>query len=244
MDRDRLLKHYLLLAHGAMGGAKYYRRVIGLVGQSSIVAYWPLWEAGGATAYDIVHGRNGTYSGPLPGQAGIGDGRTSAYFDGVNDLADVYSAGLSGAFNGEEGTFAMWGIVENAGVWADGASRYMGYFYVDGGNRIFINKSTVASQMTAYYIAASTTKVRTITLSTAGWFHAAITWTKAGDAVKAYINGVQQGATLTALGAWAGSIGQATLSTVSSPWQGRLAHGMICSRALSAGELAKIVSLA
>ena len=65
------------------------------------IAYWPLSEASGTTIVDASgNARNGAYTAVTLGQAGIGDGRTSASFDGSTSFGDLYSASLAGAFNG------------------------------------------------------------------------------------------------------------------------------------------------
>lgn len=62
-------------------GKKYHKKVLG-VAPSLMQAYWPLWEAAGASTVKdhSPNGVDGTPSNVLFGLRGIGDGYTSAQF--------------------------------------------------------------------------------------------------------------------------------------------------------------------
>ena len=98
-------------------GAEYADKILGY----SPIAYWPLWEADGSTAEDISgNGFDGAYVDVTLGADGIGDGRTCPLFDGAAGYMNAFSTGLRDAFNGAEGSFAIWAKVFNVGVWTDG----------------------------------------------------------------------------------------------------------------------------
>jgi hypothetical protein len=60
-------------------------------------------EPAGAISIDQSNnGRNGAYTGVTLGATGIGDGRTSATFDGATSYNNIYSAALNTAWNGAE----------------------------------------------------------------------------------------------------------------------------------------------
>ena len=99
-----------------LAGGGYSDKVLGY----SPIAYWPLWEASGATAEDISgNGFDGAYTGVTLGQEGIGDGNTCPLFDGANDYVDIYSAGFAGALMRLRVPLTGWMKVFNAGVWTD-----------------------------------------------------------------------------------------------------------------------------
>lgn len=230
------------------GGANplaYTNKVIAL----NPIAYWPLAEASGTVMTDESgNGRNGAYraSGePLLGQTGIGDGRTAALFDGTNDYANAFSASTQAAFNGPEGTIALWFKAGGAGVWTDATDRRLAQFRVDANNRAYLQRSTTNNVITANYIAGGTAKaVNFTTAAPTTWQHFAMTWSKTADQMIAYVNGVQVGAIQTGLGTWAGSL--ATTLTVlgasdtsgSNPWSGSEAHTAVWALALSAAQVA------
>lgn len=225
-----------------------YWQGITSVQPASLLAYWPLFEPSGTVVTDMSdNGRNGTYTAVTLGQAGIGDGRTSASFDGSTSYANVYSAGLASAFNGPAGTITAWARVANAGIWTDNALHRIATFGADANNRVLLRKDGL-NDLRWTYIAGSTSKEVALVTTTTAWFHSAITWDKAADAVKVYFNGAQTGSTQTGLGTWAGSLANNTTvigaasTSPSGVWSGRLAHVGLWSVALSAQEVASLVS--
>src|SRR5690606_5752641 len=50
------------------------------------------------------------------------------------------------------------------------------------------------------------TTVSKTTLTTNDWFHMALTWDANTDEMRAYFNGIQEGATQTSLGSWSGAL--------------------------------------
>lgn len=220
---------------------RYTNRVLTL----GPIAYWAMGETGGTAALDAtVNARNGIYTGVTLGLSGIGDGRSAATFDGATSYNNIYSAGLAGAFNGQLGSVIIWGKVSAAGVWTDGTARRLIYLAADTNNRVSLVKAAANNEIDWLYVAGATSKSAGITsFSPSGAFCAGLTWDKAGDAVKFYVNGVQSGATQTGLGTFAGSLAAATtligaISTApANVWSGILAHGAIFNRALTAAEM-------
>lgn len=249
-------KRFWPLLHPVLFGQTYHRKVLNMFG-SSIVAYWPLWEASGAAApLDISgNGYNGAYGAttakPTPGAAGIGDGHTSTSFDG-GDLINVYSLGLAGAFSGVAGTLLAWGKVSGSGVWTDGTQRFIARLVADDNNYVFIDKRTTSNNLRVLYSAGGTAKGVTTTYSATGWFHYGVTWDKnagASGQLKVYINGAQSGTTQTSLGTWAGTLSAtnaaigATGSGGGSNWSGWLAHVLLLDRAATSAEVAKVATV-
>jgi hypothetical protein len=206
---------------------RWYGRKVLTTSRSALIAYWPVLEASGTTAKDLSgNGRNGTITGVDLAQPGIGDGRTAGYFDGTNDYINIHSAGLNTAFNGQEGTVGLWLKVPSA-AYTDGTSRLALSFRVDGNNNLDIRKSASNNFVTFNYAAGGTSKSVAHATSSTLWMHLLMTFSKSGDAMKAYVLGVQSGSTQTALGSWTGNLSafnttigaiSTTPSNVSNGW--------------------------
>lgn len=209
------------------------------------IQYLTQTDLSGSVALDSSpFARNGAYTGVTLGQAGIGDGLTSAGFDGATSFDNAFSASLAAAFSGAQGSFVTWGAVANPGVWLDGVTRRIILFQVDANNRIGINKSASNNEVDWLMVAGGVSKSGGITsFNPLGFFSAGLTWDKANDQVKFYINGTQSGPTLTGLGVFAGSLSATqtiigSLSTAAAQvWNGSLAHLATFNRTLSASEM-------
>src|SRR3990167_2761998 len=168
---------------------------------------------------------------PTMGAEGIGDGRTAFSLDG-GDFVNVYSSALAAAFDGAKGWLLKWVRITDAAVWADASIRLFVSLFVDANNWVRLSKGTVANQIRFRYEAGGTLEDVTDTSLAAStdWFLMGITWDKAADQVKAYLNGAQVGATQTGLGTWAGSLSEGTLGSFhdgTSFHKGLLAHGAV-----------------
>jgi len=207
------------------------------------IAYWPMAEPSGTTALDASgNGRTGTYTGVTLGVTGIGDGRTAASFDGATSKNNVFSASLAAAFGSAEGSIILWAKVSAVGVWSDGIVRRFITLQVDANNRAYIEKVAGANTFGINYVAGGTAKNRNRVTTTVAYFHVTMTWSKSNDRAIMYFNGVQEGATLTALGTWVGTIVNtntnvgANATTPTSVWSGSLAHAAVFARELTAAE--------
>lgn len=228
----------------ALLGKLPYRDRVLQTQPASLLAYWLLGEASGTTITDRSgNGRTGTYTGVDLGQAGIGDGGTTPFFDGVNDYGNVQGASLAAAFNGAAGTIAVW--VNAQTFWADSVARRIWQLQADASNSVILLK-TSTNNLQWFYTAGGTAK--SVTLSGAAFldrfYHFALTWDKAADQMKAYIDGIQTGATQTGLGTWAGTptlnILGASSTVPAGPWKGKLAHAAVWSVAHTPAEIARL----
>lgn len=230
-----------------LGGWKYYKKVLGTA-PANLIAYWPLWDASGSVATDISgNALHGAYVSVTLGQPGIGDGRTCPLFDGINGYVNIWSAGLASAFNGAEGTLAIWCKVYNAGVWTDASYRCLAVLRSDGNNQVRLFKQNTDNDLYAAWIAGGGWYGRTVASGgPAGWFHFAITWDKAGDLVRVYFNGTQIGTDQTGLGTYAGAMTDAFIGEYAasdSLWNGYLAHAAIWTTPLSAAQIAFLANV-
>jgi len=106
-----------------------------LVLSTDPIAYWPLGERFGSTAYDVLGNEfNGAITGCTLGALGIGDGLTSMFFDAINDYIDIYSAGLDAAFDGNEGSVMIW-LFPSEEMWPTVTNRLLVNLYEDNNNR-------------------------------------------------------------------------------------------------------------
>jgi len=238
------------MRHRAREFVQYHERVLA----TDPIAYWPLDEKQGTVAYDWVSGRsvgaqNGAHTGVTLYQPGIGDGRTSPLYDGVNDYTNIHSAAFVAAFNGAEGTAAIWARVNAAGVWTDGQTRMAFYIAVDGNNRVTVGKSALNNTIFWTYTAGGVNLAPTNASTSTDWMHMAVKWSKrAGESgeMRGYLNGAQPGATQINLGVWAGALNNTTTvigaqSTVPALiWLGWLGHCAVWDRALSAATIADL----
>ncbi len=229
------------------GGAGYAIKVL----KYSPIAYWPLWEAAGGVAECLVNpAQNGAYTGVTLGQPGIGDGNTCPLFDGATDFVDIFTAGLQGAFDGAEGTLMVWAKVFNVGVWTDAADRFLFRLEVDGNNYVFCAKTITNNRLFFRYTAGGVVEAQAVGgLTTIKWMCLGMTWSKLAGVngeVKYFFDGVQQGATDTALGVWAGNLAAATTVIGTSDtaplnlWHGWLAHAAVWDVALTPTEMAEL----
>lgn len=234
----------------SMGGgaatAGYFQKVLA----TGPLVYFPQWEAAGIVSDELVNSWDGAYTGVTLGQPGIGDGNTSPWFDGVNDLNNIWTAALVAAFNSGEMTLMVWAQVNAVGVWTDGSFRHVISITVDVNNLTWIRRANINNRLGYEYRAggvASTVNLNGV--AAVDWMHLAITCSVSAPPtgeVRAYFNGVQTGATQVGLGAWAGlPIATHTLigaynTTPSNIWHGWLAHGAVWTRALAPGEIANL----
>lgn len=232
---------------GNLFNFEYAKKVKGICG-TSLIGYWPNWDKG-STAFDFSGRKHhGTHTGVTLGQPGIGDGRMSGLYDGVNDFTNVYSAALAAAFNSQELTIFAHIRMLAAGVWTDSTVRYIARIAVNGSNEVNIRRGTTNNQMVSEYVAGGTTKG--VSLSSVGprldFFSWGITVSKSANQVKVFYQGLQTGATQTSLGTWAGElsttqccIGSANI-TPSGVTSGFIQHVILCNAALPPAAIAEL----
>lgn len=244
---------YVVPGGGSLGvdTFAYTNKVLAL----SPIAYWPLAETSGVTALDASgNGRNGTYRnsagalvGVTLGNAGIGDGRTAAAFNGSTGYCNIYSVSLNGAFTGGENTVAFWARGANAGVWSDATNRQLWRLFVDANNFIRFIKGA-DNVLNATYVAGGVANNigGGTPISDANWHHIAFTTSKGANQRKLFIDGVQVGATATVGGTWAGSLNStecaigAANTTPVEVWNGTMAHVAVWSSALTPTQIATL----
>jgi len=213
-----------------------------------LLAYWPMNEASGAVAEDATNNnRDGAYTGVTLGETGIGDGNTCPFFDGTNDYNNIYSAGLSSVVSGDTGTAMIWCKVYNVGVWADASARRAIILKYDWSNYVTLHKESGGLGFNFRHQSPANENNVYYDVDNIAWFCAVLTWDRGADAIKAYINGSQYGATQTGMAAWAGAIGDAGIGArvtfPTDPWYGWLAHAAVWDIALTSTEVAALATI-
>lgn len=220
------------------------RRGVGLgILPTALLAEWRFDDGSGAVLRDSSG--NG-YHGALPGGANTptwaGGGLS---FDGSNDYANLYSAGLAAAFSGQEVTIEVVARVSGAGVWTDGTQRHLFEFQVGPTDLVRARRPlTTNNTVSLLYNAGGTLKVVNATVSLTDAVYYALTASKSADQMRAYLSGAQVGSTQTALGTFTGSLNSATTvagaagATGAAPWSGSIHYLIVRSAALSAAQIA------
>ena len=234
---------------GGDGEVAYADKVLATE-SANLIAYWPLWEASGATAdnFEGTAARDGTYTGVTLGQTGIGDGKTCPLFDGSTDWLNVYSASFASAFSGATGTFMAWAKVSAAGVWTDGAAREVVRFLVDGNNYFYIRKQAANNELYFIFRAGGTTDDHTFTVTTTDWIQIVMKWDKP-TANRVYYYWNTNTTSDPGIGTWVGT--PASNSTVigsasgvpGEPWSGWLAHCAVWTKVLSDAQIADLYAV-
>ncbi len=227
-------------------GGTYADRVLA-VQADHLIGYWRLNEAGGVVAADSSpYGHDADANGLVWGADGVGDGATGASLDGINDNVTLSSAGLSTAFDGAAGTVMVWARVADTSLWTDGLQHGLVTLRASGGT-IFIRKESISNLLRARYVwsGGSYLQINASGMDTAGWFCVAMTWDKAADEVKLFVDGAQVSTTQSGMGTWEGALSTensflGAYFASSIVWHGDLAHGALWNVALTPDEIAAL----
>ena len=234
----------IFLGHAPLGAAAYSDKVLATA-SANLIAYWPLWEASGATADNLegTAARDGTYTGVTLGQTGIGDGRTCPSFDGSGDFVNVYSASLATAWNGAELSIAGWFKVV-ASTWTDSTYRNLWQFRYDVANDIYLEKSDVVGGIYLRRAGGGTIELLNYaTGSPTTWMHFCATVSETNDRCRLYLNGGTPVAS-TGLGAWTGlpDTDWCNFGRYDS-WVGLAAHVAVWTTELTAAQITNLATV-
>jgi hypothetical protein len=190
---------------------------------------------------------NGDYTGVTLGQPGPA-GLNAVAYDGSNDYVNIYSAVFNSLFDPSVGTAIVFAKVSGAGVWSDGINRRWLELYVDANNYVRLTKNA-ADVITMQYNAGGTLENSQPSDQPTDWFMLAITWNKANDRVRFYLNGDQVGVDSTGLGVWAGNLGETTTligASTTAPltvWDGSIGPVTVLTGEATAAELLKLAEV-
>ena len=227
-----------LLLFGKKKKKPYRDQVIGLFG-TSLLAYWPLDETSGTAAINygtLGAGANGTYgaaaAAPTLASLAFPFGGQCPLFDG-GDYVNVATATLSSGFSKLEGSLLAWFYVRN-GKGFGTVMRLAG----DNPSAIKLSEpnNTTGNSVVDYNNATGVTLSRNYASTPGNWYLAAINWTKTGNAVTAWMNAVQLGATVAMTSDWTTNIYNprcvigAEDATASNAFDGYVAHVCLLNR--------------
>lgn len=215
---------------------------------TDLIQYLQLDETSGTTANDSsAENNDGSYSSvTVAATTGPIQPDKAPAFNGTNSFVNLYSVALDTDFNEQLGSIVLWIKVTSSSVWTDGAVRAVVALGADTNNYVTIYKPAASNQLIFEYKAGATTVSRTVTnISDTGWINVAITWNKASNRVRAYVNGVQQGADVTGLGVWAGALSATgcvvgAFNTGANFWSGYLSHYRLYDVELTATQIATL----
>lgn len=235
---------------------EYWVRLINLFG-SAIVFYAPLWESAPTiTAEDI--GPNSLafrYVGTDRisfGDNGIGDGYTAIRIDGSGlSIVNLYSLTLTTKFNPQEGAMFIYFRPNISNFWTDAAVHNIFRIEATSGNVTVIRKdSTPNGRLLLEYTSGNAAKqIVASSMTSLDWTFCGVSWSLVANECKGWLNGVQSGATLNALGTWPFTtlldadrcvIG-ARNSAGANPSPVQVAHALCLNRAPTAAEVAQMV---
>ncbi len=211
---------------------------------AALLAYWPLQETSGLTAFDLSgNGRNALYknTGVTQGQPGIGDRKTSVSFDGMTGNLNTYSSGLRDVFNGQECSICLWMKIP-AASWS-GTNYCVFAFLANGSNYIKINLGGSANRLNAYYSAGGASKsINIVTFNDSTYMPVVFTISKTNDRIRFYANGNRL-SSQTSVGTYTGSLGS-TYCWLATDQPGQnmntpcsLAHVAIVGREITSEEV-------
>lgn len=219
-----------------------------------LIACWPENESAGATA-DNAEGtaaRDGTITGGSLGEPGIGDGGTSwGVGENSTDQIDVFSASLNTAIGANPAglTLMIWGLADS---WVGNEWRSLFNIGDDARSQSYlaIEQMNTSNTMRAILFFNSSFKaVSTGGHSDAGFVCWALTYNDSTNIGKFYKDGVQEGADITSVGAYQGTI-ESTSCTIGTQhtsstqsWNGDTAFATIWTTDLSAAQLLELATV-
>jgi hypothetical protein len=176
------------------------------VSDEKTVALYHLEESAGAVIDSSSLGYNGTNHGMTVRATGkFTYGYTATL---VANYIDIIA--MAASFSVTEGSASLWFKVTDVSSFLSGGSLLL--ISTDANNYIAIYVDGSGNLIFAYYAGGTAKSVSSVHPNPdTEWHNYKITWTKAGDALKAYFDGVQFGATVGGLGVWAGGLVKAVV---------------------------------
>jgi hypothetical protein len=131
-------------------------------------------------------------------------------FDGASSWINASS--INAKINVNAGTIVLW--VKRIFVNSDPTAAIIS-FRADSNNNIEIFRQTLSTWIFRYEAGGTASQITPALddIPKDQWTQIAFSWDKSADEVKAYINGIQTGSTVTGLGIWAGSVSQGDLGS-------------------------------
>lgn len=214
----------------------------------NLLALYRLNDAGATIADSSGNGFDGTYTSVTVQGATGPDGELTAVWDGINDIGDIYSAGLDAVYNGAQLTQSTWFQILSAPVWSDATARGMFSCAENSSNRGRLAKTTTADEINWYRRGGGVIDqvVDTSLAASLTWHQLTMTVDESGNVQRALLDGVQVGGDQGSLGAYAGAL-SATLAVIgafattpAAVWSGALAYAALYDVALTVPQAASL----
>lgn len=228
---------------------KYQKKHLALA-PNALFAYYPLNDPTGAYTKDAANGLwPGTYTANVPKNIASFDGQVGPLFTGIaSQYLTFYSAPLAAAFPYNEGSVSFAYRVATSTIWADaGTWQFFRVGTSSPTNFIFIGKTAANTLGYSYRSGTPVSTTTVISTNITGWNFVAMTWSSSLGEVKAYLNGIQVGATLTGAISWSGTpisaqyvIGSQTTTAVSS--RAQIKHFAIWNTPLSSNIIGALAT--
>lgn len=223
-----------------MAGQKkaYYKRIRQLFG-SSLIGYWPLTEGSGTVARDMSsNARNGAFGGNYAlTNANSKTGKRYPSF--TAGYVNINNTDLHTLIDNSEYTIGIW---VNSANWANAATEYIFSMVKDGSNGTTISKRAAGIDFVRQASGVNKTGFCP-TLDYIAPVLLMISVSKAGDFVRAYLNGLQLYADATGLAATNGASWSSTYSVIgalntsaASPFIGSCGDVFIINRPVTSAE--------
>lgn len=230
---------------GPLGRASSRQSYVEKVKALTPIAYWPLKETSGTTAFDVsgngLHGVISTSPAPLYGQPGIGDGGTSLGFNANGQTVDTYAARfVHVAAQATTGSIALWVASSSSGA--------AEVFRFRTNTNTYLTGRRTATTYEFYPVIAGALpggSIRSLATVSAAWYFFVYSWLIAGTSLTntLYVNGVQSSTYTTTAGTPSSAIMMNDMGmpkSAASFLVGSLAHVAYFNRALSAAEIADL----
>jgi len=214
----------------------------------NLIGFFPLNDFEALTIADYGgNERNGVWIGTPSHKISPFGGMCAPLFDGLQTFgANLYTSGLSNAFNGEEGALFFDACMDSESTWVDSLNHYAFRIRADLNNDIYIRKGDANSLSMIYKAGGVTTTLGYPVSSTPAYmhkrdkpFHVLLTWSKTLGKIELYIDNILVDSGVN-IGTFAGLpvdmvVGCAT-QLVAVDWKGYIANFGIVDRYISKWE--------
>jgi hypothetical protein len=233
------------------GHSDYCDKILGY----NPIAFWPLDEVVGGTALCMVNGaQSGTYQNvALYNTPGPDAPFYAPFFNGIDSLVDVLSAPLLSAFDGDEGTIMCWYKAFDASDWGVTRSALFIIIDADTTDYVTIQHPNVAGQFVVSRLAngGGVSNGEPNGWTPTDWQHVTMRYSKTGDSVIYYRNGVQPYGAGGDLNFWTGAgdhtarIGMNIFPGVAGPywWHGWIQYVALWDSALAGADIADLATI-
>jgi len=200
-DRYNLLHTY----DEEVGGEYLWQQPF--VSDENTIALYHLDESSGAPQDSSVYANHGTNNGMTQSDE---DGRYGGAVEADAVIEYVDFSAISGEFDDAEGSVSLWFKMSDPDS-IDTGTHIIFNAAVDANN--FVRIRFNSGNLELEYMAGGTSKqvAATIPYQDEEFHNYLITWSVSSDEVKAYVDGIQFGSTLTSLGTWVGAVSTVTI---------------------------------